>query len=157
LTLAFIKLVALGYMTTHIEDAKAFRIAYGQPLFKGFHQANALCRAPMELQTKLIKEEALEFEEAVYNLLDRDFAFQSPEHSLLLQENILKELADLVFTAYQFAAAFNLDLDEALKRVFISNMSKLGDDGKPLYRTDGKVMKGNNYAPPTLQDLVTSK
>ena len=62
-----------------------------------------------------------------------------------------------MFTAYQFAAAFNLDLDEALKRVFVSNMSKLGDDGKPLYRTDGKVMKGNNYAPPTLQDLVTSK
>ena len=157
MTLAVIKLVGLGYMTTHIEDARAFRIAYGQPLFKGFHQANALCRAPIELQLKLVKEEALEFEEAVHNLLDRDFAFQSPDHSLQLQENILKELADLVFTAYQYAAAFNLDLDEALKRVYISNMSKLGEDGRPVYRTDGKVMKGANYAPPALQDLVNSK
>ena len=43
---------------------------------------------------------------------------------------------------------------EALKRVHASNMSKLGDDGKPIYREDGKVLKGPNYAEPDLSDLV---
>ena len=45
-------------------------------------------------------------------------------------------------------------LDEALNRVHISNMSKLGDDGKPIYREDGKVLKGPNYKPPNLEDLI---
>ena len=58
---------------------------------------------------------------------------------------VLKELSDLVFVCYQFAAAYGLDLDTAMQRVFESNMSKLGDDGKPIYREDGKVLKGPNY------------
>jgi len=45
------------------------------------------------------------------------------------------------------------DLDEALRRVHVSNLSKLVDD-KPLRREDGKVLKGPNYAPPSLIDLV---
>lgn len=44
--------------------------------------------------------------------------------------------------------------DEAFRRVHISNMSKLGDDGKPIYREDGKVLKGPNYQPPVLEDLA---
>ena len=46
------------------------------------------------------------------------------------------------------------DLEQALRRVHRSNMSKLGDDGKPIYREDGKVLKGPNYQPPDLSDLV---
>tara|TARA_R100000781_G_scaffold33_3_gene44 strand:+ start:1247 stop:1396 length:150 start_codon:yes stop_codon:yes gene_type:complete len=46
------------------------------------------------------------------------------------------------------------DLDEAMHRVHTSNMSKLGDDGKPITREDGKVLKGPNYQPPDLSDLV---
>lgn len=69
-------------------------------------------------------------------------------------ENLLKELADLVYVAYGYAATFGWDLDEALRRVHASNMSKLGDDGKPIYRDDGKVLKGPNYEPPNLEDLV---
>ena len=46
------------------------------------------------------------------------------------------------------------NLDEAMDRVHSSNMSKLGEDGKPIYREDGKVLKGPNYAPPTLTDLL---
>jgi predicted HAD superfamily Cof-like phosphohydrolase len=65
----------------------------------------------------------------------------------------LKELADLVFVCYQYAAARGWDLDTAMRRVFESNMSKLVD-GKPLRRADGKVMKGPNYQPPILDDLV---
>lgn len=43
---------------------------------------------------------------------------------------------------------------EAFRRVHVSNMSKLGSDGKPVYREDGKVLKGPNYKPPVLDDLV---
>lgn len=66
----------------------------------------------------------------------------------------LKELADLVFVCYQYAAAMGWDLDEALDRVWTSNMSKLDDNGQPLRRSDGKILKGPNYQPPELDDLV---
>lgn len=48
-------------------------------------------------------------------------------------------------------------IKEALYRVHKSNMSKLGDDGKPIFREDGKVLKGPNYKPPTLDDLIEEK
>ncbi len=66
----------------------------------------------------------------------------------------LKELADLVYVCYQYAENQNWDLDEALDRVHKSNMSKLDEDGQPIFRKDGKVLKGPNYAPPNLEDLV---
>jgi len=66
----------------------------------------------------------------------------------------LKELADLVYVCYQYAENLGWDLDEALNRVHRSNMSKLGEDGEPVYREDGKVLKGPNYEPPNLSDLV---
>ena len=66
----------------------------------------------------------------------------------------LKELADLVYVCYQYAENMNWFLDEALHRVHESNMSKLGEDGKPIYREDGKVLKGPNYKPPDLTDLI---
>jgi len=66
----------------------------------------------------------------------------------------LKELADLVYVCYQYAENLGWDLDEALNRVHQSNMSKLGEDGQPIRREDGKVLKGPNYKPPTLTDLV---
>ena len=68
--------------------------------------------------------------------------------------DVLKELSDLVYVCYQYAANMNWDLDEALRRVHESNMSKLDGDGKPIYRDDGKVLKSKNYKPPTLTDLV---
>jgi predicted HAD superfamily Cof-like phosphohydrolase len=66
----------------------------------------------------------------------------------------LKELADLVYVIYGYANVRGWNLDEALRRVHVSNMSKLGDDGRPLFRADGKVMKGPNYKKPDLGDLV---
>jgi NTP pyrophosphatase (non-canonical NTP hydrolase) len=69
-------------------------------------------------------------------------------------DNLLKELADLVYVTYGFAATFGWNLDEAVRRVHASNMSKLGDDGKPIYREDGKVLKGPHYEAPDLTDLV---
>ena len=68
--------------------------------------------------------------------------------------HLLKELADTVYVTYGFAATFGWDLDEAVRRVHASNMSKLGPDGKPIYREDGKVLKGPDYEEPDLTDLV---
>jgi len=65
------------------------------------------------------------------------------------KEATLKELADLVYVCYQYAES----IDEALDRVHKSNMSKLDKDGKPIYREDGKVLKGPDYKPPDLSDL----
>lgn len=95
-----------------------------------------------ELQHSLIREEYGEFCDEYETELDGG--------SL---ENQLKELADLVFVCYQYAAARGWDLDSAMNRVFRSNMSKLVD-GKPLRRDDGKIMKGPNYEPPILEDLL---
>ena len=75
-------------------------------------------------------------------------------HGSNVQVECLKELADLVYVCYQYAANMKWDLDEAMYRVHESNMSKLDEDGKPIYREDGKVLKGPNYKPPNLEDLV---
>ena len=93
----------------------------------------------------LVIEEFKEFLEAE-DLLYRDNPTVTVE--------ALKELADLVYVCYQYAENMNWFLDEALHRVHESNMSKLGEDGKPIYREDGKVLKGPNYKPPNLSDLV---
>ena len=66
----------------------------------------------------------------------------------------LKELADLVYVCYQYAENMGWNLDEAMNRVHTSNMSKLDEEGNPIYREDGKVLKGPNYKPPTLTDLI---
>ena len=75
-------------------------------------------------------------------------------HGANHQADCLKEIADLVYVCYQYDVNMGWDLDEALHRVHESNMSKLDEDGKPIYREDGKVLKGPNYAPPNLEDLV---
>ena len=96
-------------------------------------------------QKNLITEEFKEFLEAEGMLFRKNNMFRA---------DCLKELADLVYVCYQYAANMGWDLDEALHRVHESNMSKLDEDGKPIYRDDGKVLKGPNYAPPNLDDLV---
>jgi len=93
----------------------------------------------------LIVEEFKEFLEAENQLLT-GFVVNATD--------TLKELADLVYVCYQYAENLGWDLDEALNRVHRSNMSKLGEDGEPVYREDGKVLKGPNYQPPNLSDLV---
>ncbi len=91
------------------------------------------------IQKALIDEEWSEFHEA-YHMKD--------------DCEQLKELADLVYVCYQFAASQEWDLDEAMQRVHESNMSKLDANGRPIYRPDGKVMKGPNYKEPYLLDLI---
>ena len=123
-----------------LQQAITFREAMDQPISTADETVH-------ELQAKLITEEYTEFIDA----FDSEFRdLTGVEQSQVEQ---LKELADLVFVCYQFAAARGWDLDTALRRVFESNMSKLVD-GKPLRREDGKVLKGPNYQPPILDDLI---
>ena len=69
-------------------------------------------------------------------------------------EAMLKELADLVYVSFGYSATYGWDLGEAVRRVHLANMSKLGVDGKPLKTPDGKVLKGPNYKKCNLEDLV---
>ena len=67
---------------------------------------------------------------------------------------IMKEACDLVYVILGMFVEFGWNFDEAFKRVHESNMSKLDDEGKPIRREDGKILKGPNYQAPDLRDLV---
>lgn len=68
-------------------------------------------------------------------------------------ERLMKEIADLQYVLSGMVVTFGLPMQEAFRRVHISNMSKLGPDGKPIFREDGKYIKGPNYKKPDLSDL----
>ena len=92
-----------------------------------------------ELASKLIAEEFKEFMDETGDN----------------QAALLKELADLVYVCYGYADRFGWDLDEAFRRVHLSNMSKLDPvTGKPIFREDGKILKSSAYKEPNLGDLV---
>ena len=91
------------------------------------------------LRISLIEEELEEFKNAIKN-------------------NDLKEVADaltdILYVTYGAGHAFGINLDKCFDEVQQSNMSKLGDDGKPIYNDKGKVMKGPNYFKPDLTKFV---
>ncbi len=64
-------------------------------------------------------------------------------------------LTDLLYVVYGMGHAFGINLDLAFNNVHASNMSKMGEDGKPIYREDGKVLKGPNYFPPKIKRALT--
>lgn len=68
-------------------------------------------------------------------------------------EEVAKELADLVYVVYGTAIALGINLDEAIRRVHESNLTKLVD-GKPEYREDGKILKGPHYQAPDMEGVV---
>lgn len=73
------------------------------------------------------------------------------------QKNIVEvadALTDILYVTYGAGHAFGIDLDECFREVQRSNMSKLGEDGKPIYRDDGKVLKGPNYSEPDLKKFL---
>ena len=129
----------MKYLPDLLGQAIKFRSVMGQAV---------ACFAPSILKTqqRLIAEEYKEF-------IDANEVAMSYLENKRAREAALKELADLVYVCFQYAAAAGWELDEALERVHQSNLSKLVD-GKPLKREDGKVLKGPNYKPPTLIDLV---
>ena len=91
------------------------------------------------LRLKLILEEYEELEDAV-----------TEGHIV----GIADALTDILYVTYGAGAAYGIDLDKCFEEVHNSNMSKLGEDGKPIYREDGKVMKGPNYWEPDLLKVL---
>ena len=91
------------------------------------------------LRYDLIKEELEELKEAIKN---KD----------LLE--VADALTDILYVAYGAGHAFGIDLDKCFEEVQNSNMSKLGEDGKPIYNESGKVMKGPKYFKPNLTKFV---
>ncbi len=93
-----------------------------------------------KLRVSLINEELEEFKEAIKN-------------------NDLKEaadaLTDILYVTYGAGHAFGVNLDKCFDEVQQSNMSKLGDNGKPIYNDEGKVMKGPKYFKPDLSKFLT--
>ena len=129
------------------DEALEFRRVFNQETLDNISHYGFIKQKLWDMQKGLIREEAAEFAEAA------DECFADPEN-MQRREELLKELSDLVFVCYQFAAAFNLDLDKAVRLVFESNLSKLDEQGNPIFRADGKVLKGPNYAPPNLMECV---
>jgi len=91
------------------------------------------------LRYDLIKEELEELKEAM-------------ENKDLLE--VADALTDILYVAYGAGHAFGIDLDKCFEEVQNSNMSKLGEDGKPIYNESGKVMKGPKYFKPDLTKFV---
>lgn len=118
------------------------------------------------LRAKLLKEEFNEYCDAI-EAFSKTIAFVSqkakestPQYEEL-KERInmaliekLDALGDMIYIIIGTANLFGMDIDEAVHRIHLSNMSKLGEDGKPIYNSNGKVMKGPNYFKPKLEDLV---
>lgn len=79
-----------------------------------------------------------------------------------LQEGIIAKdlvaiadaISDLLYVVYGAAVAYGIDADQCFAEVHRSNMSKLGDDNKPMYREDGKVLKSSRYTPPNLVPIL---
>lgn len=103
------------------------------------------------LRQKLINEEFIEVDieisKIIFDICDGQAISKE------LKANLTKELADLMYVIVGMATTFGLPLKEVFNRVHESNMSKLDDNGKPVYREDGKILKSDNYIPPQLEDL----
>ena len=129
------------------EEALLFRKLFGQEILPNISRYGFIKKKLWDMQKTLISEESKELLTAI------DDCYADPDNQVT-RMNLIKELSDVVFVCYQFAAAFNIDLDKAMTLVYESNLSKLDTQGKPIYREDGKVLKGPNYKPPSLQDCI---
>ena len=121
---------------TPFEQVKQFHVAFGLPVKD---RASWPSDERLELRLELLEEELEEVVQAVHN---RDLV------------NLAKELADLEYVVNGFAIEAGIDLPAVTTVVHESNMSKLGADGKPMYREDGKVLKGPNYMEAQLDDVL---
>ena len=93
----------------------------------------------VQLRYDLIKEELDELSVAIK---DKDIV------------EVADALTDLLYVVYGAGHSFGIDLDKCFAEVQRSNMSKLGNDGKPIYNENGKVMKGPNYSKPNLKQFL---
>ena len=121
---------------TNFEKVGLFMTTFGQEVKK---KPSFSSDKINNLRISLIEEELNEFKEAV-------------------KKKDLKEaadaLTDILYVTYGAGHAFGINLDKCFEEVQKSNMSKLGDDGKPIYDEKGKVMKGPKYFKPDLKKFV---
>jgi predicted HAD superfamily Cof-like phosphohydrolase len=94
-----------------------------------------------ELRCALIEEEAAEFRAAV------------EENDIV---GVADAIADLLYVTYGAALTFGIPIREVFAEVHRSNMTKLDDEGNPIYRDDGKVMKGPNFSAPSLMPVLVA-
>ena len=121
---------------TNFEKVRLFMKTYGQDVKD---KAGLSDVKTNKLRIDLIKEELEELTEAMKD------------------ENLLEvadALTDILYVTYGAGHAFGIDLDKCFEEVQNSNMSKLGEDGKPIYNEAGKVMKGPNYFKPDLSKYL---
>jgi predicted HAD superfamily Cof-like phosphohydrolase len=121
---------------TNFEKVKLFMQTYGQEVKA---KANFSDEKTNKLRVDLIKEELEELTKAM------------DEKDLL---EVADALTDILYVTYGAGHAFGINLDMCFDEVQNSNMSKLAEDGKPIYNEAGKVMKGPNYFKPDLSKYI---
>ena len=121
---------------TNFNSVKKFMEVFGQEVKT---KAEFPSEKIIKLRYNLIKEELDEFEEA---LKDRDL------------KEVADALTDILYVTYGAGHAFGIDLVKCFDEVQRSNMSKLDEDGKPIYNEHGKVMKGPKYFQPDLGKFI---
>ena len=121
---------------SNFESVKKFMETFGQEIKEKASFPNDKITS---LRYDLIKEELNEFKEAIEK---KDI------------KEVADALTDILYVTYGAGHAFGIDLDKCFEEVQNSNMSKLGNDGKPIYNDKGKVMKGPNYFKPNLSKFV---
>ena len=121
---------------TNFENVKKFMETFGQETReKACFPEDKIT----SLRYDLIEEELEELREAIKR---KDI------------KEVADALTDILYVTYGAGHAFGIDLDKCFSEVQKSNMSKLGQDGKPIYNDKGKVMKGPNYFKPNLGKFV---
>ena len=122
---------------TNFEKVGLFMTTFGQEVKKkpGFSSDKI-----NNLRISLIEEELNEFKDAV---LKKDL------------KEVADALTDILYVTYGAGHAFGINLDKCFEEVQKSNMSKLGDDGEPIYNEHGKVMKGPKYFKPNLKKFMS--
>ena len=126
----------IGPYMSNFSDVENFMITYGQEVNK---KSKFPDKKIIKLRVDLIKEELQELEEAIKN---NDIV------------EVADALTDILYVTYGAGHSFGINLDQCFKEVQRSNMSKLGEDGKPIYNENGKVMKGPNYFQPNLKKFL---
>ena len=121
---------------SNFDDVKTFMQTFGQEVkIKAEFPEEKI----VKLRYHLIKEELNELQNAIKT---KDL------------KEIADALTDILYVTYGAGHAYGIDLDKCFKEVQKSNMSKLGEDGKPIYNEKGKVMKGSKYFEPNLKQFV---
>lgn len=123
-----------------------------QTNFEKVVEFHAVFGAHIEPTPKLPSQEIIDLRE---RLIDEEYL---KEYKDAVAANdivaIADALTDILYVVYGTGVSYGINLDETFDEVHRSNMSKLGPDGKPIHREDGKVMKGPNYTPPDLEAVL---